>query len=111
MLEWNVYYHDFNHNCIEWWNVFKHWSFYEDCQKNARKNIHDYDAFCEQLRRDAMYWYWSKCEWEIILGPWVTRKDDCSVKIDIYDQLKLNWDQFCKYTWEHGAELRRREKK
>ena len=109
MLEWYVYYHDFNGREIKPYNVFCNSSLLEDCKKNARKNIHDYEAFCGQLRRDVIYWYWSKSEWEIILGPWCGKADE--VKIDVYDQLKLNWDIFCKYVWDHGAELRRREKK
>lgn len=109
MLEWNVYYHDFNRKEINVFNVFNHWSFHEDCKKNAKKNSKDYEAFCEQLRKDAMYRFWSKCEYEILLTPWVGRAE--TLKIDIYDQLRLNWEQFCKYTWEHGVELRRREKK
>ena len=111
MLEWYVYYHSWNEDKIEPFNVFDHGSFLEDCKKNAKKNIHDYDAFCEQLRRDAMYYYWSKCEWEIIIAPWIPRKEDIDIKIDVYDQLRLNWEAFCKYTWEHGPELRRRKKK
>ena len=111
MLEWYAYYHSWNEDKIEPFNVFDHGSFLEDCKKNAKKNIHDYDAFCEQLRRDAMYFFWSKCEWEIIIAPWIRRKEDIEIKIDVFDQLKLNWEAFCKYTWEHGPELRRRKKK
>jgi len=111
MLEWYVYYHSWNDNKIESFNVFDHGGFLEDCKKNAKKNNHDYDAFCEQLRQDAMYYYWSRCEWEIILSPWVHRKEDVEIKIDVFDQLKLNWEAFCKYAWEHGPELRRRKKK
>lgn len=113
MLEWYAYYHEWNGNKIKPFNVFDHGRFYDDCKKNARKNIHDYEAFKEQLKRDAMYYFWSKCEWEIILSPWVRRMDftNTEVKIDVFDQLQLNWDAFCKYTWDHGAELRRREKK
>ena len=111
MLEWNVFYHDWNRDKIEPFNVFDHGRFYDDCKKNARKNIQDYDAFKEQLRRDAMYYYWSKCEWEIVIVPWVRRSDKTEIKIDVFDQLRLNWDAFCRYVWEHGAELRRREKK
>ena len=112
MLEWKAYYHEWNGNKIIPFNVFDHGRFYADCKKNARKNIHDYETFCDQLRKDTMYWFWSKCEWEIVLTPWVRRSSaDVDIKIDVYDQLHLNWEQFCKYTWDHGAELRRREKK
>ena len=109
MLEWKVYYHDFNRKEIVPYNVFEHGSFLEDCKKNARKNSKDFYLFCDRLQRDLMYWFWSKCEWEIVLKPWVgiAREE----KIDVYDQVMLNWDQFCKYTWNHGAELRRRERK
>lgn len=109
MLEWNVFTDDYNSKKIEIYNVFEHNRFFEDCKKNAKKNIHDYNAFCEQLKRDAMYYYWSKCEWEIMIMPWIY-KEAKSLKIDVFDQLKLNWETFCKYTWEHGAELRRRDK-
>ena len=110
MLEWNAYYHNWNAKTIEPFNVFDHGGFLTDCKKNAKKNIHDYDAFCEQLKRSAMYYYWSKCEWETVITPLIDNGAE-AVKIDVYDQLKLNWDAFCKYTWEHGPELRKREKK
>lgn len=111
MLEWKAYYHNWNNNRIVEFNVFDHGSFYDDCKKNARKNNHDFDAFCEQLRKDAMYWFWSKCEWEIVLAPWIRADSTKPIKVDAYEQVMLNWDAFCKYVWEHGAELRRREKK
>ena len=111
MLEWYAYYYNYNDDKIVPFNVFEHGRFYEDCQKNARKNSKDYDKFCEQLRTDAMYYYWSKCEWELVLSPWTPRKERCDIKIDVWDQVKLNWEQFCLYVWEHGPELRRKEKK
>lgn len=43
------------------------------------------------------YYFWSKCEWEIIICPWVGKADD--IKIDVYDQLMLNWDKFVDYVW------------
>lgn len=110
MLKWCVFIYNFNKRKIETYNIFDHYSFLEDCKKNAKKNIHDYNAFCEQLKRDTMYYYWSKCEWEIVVMPWVG-KEVKPLKIDVFDQLKLNWETFCKYAWEHGAELRRKNEK
>lgn len=111
MLEWNVYVENFNGRKMETFNVFDHGRFLDDCRKNAKKHSKDYDAFCEQLRKDLMYYFWSKCEWEVILGPWIRREACEEIKIDVYDQVKLNWDIFCNYVWEHAVELRRREKK
>ena len=111
MVEWNAYYYDYNADKIEPFNVFDHGRFYDDCQKNARKNSKDFDAFCDQLRKDVMYYFWSKCEWELVLSPWTTQSEKAAIKIDVYDQVDLNWDIFCEYVWSHAAELRRREKK
>ena len=109
MLEWKVLVSDFNGKEINEYNVFDHMRFYEDCKKNARKNIHNYDEFCKNLRIDLAYYFWAKCEWEIIVTDWP--RGEKSIKIDVYEQVMLNWDHFCDYVWSHGAELRRREKK
>lgn len=44
-----------------------------------------------------MYYMWSKCEYEIILSPWTGRADD--IKIDVYDQIMMNWNSFVDYVW------------
>lgn len=110
MLEWKVLVSDFNEKDINEYNVFDHMRFYEDCRKNARKNIHNYDEFCRQLRIDLAYYYWSKFEWEIIISSWPSYGES-ETKVDVFDQVMLNWQVFCDYVWAHGAELRRREKK
>lgn len=107
MLEWNVYIGDFNNRRIEVHNIFDHWSFYNDCLKNKKKNGKDREAFFEEMRKDLMYYYWSKCEWEIILQHWPTREDFHDLKIDVYDQVRLNWDAFTDYVWAHLSELKK----
>ena len=49
-----------------------------------------------------MYYFWSKCEYEIILSPWTGRADD--IKIDIYDQIMMNFDRFVGYVWSFKPE-------
>lgn len=111
MLEWNVYIEDFNGRKIKTFNIFDHARFLDDTKKNSRKNIHDPEAFKEQLRSDLLYYFWSKCEWEILISPWIRADSTKPLKVDAYEQVMLNWDAFFKYVWDHGAELRRREKK
>ena len=106
MLTWNVYYEDFNNKCIRSMNVFEHSRFYTDCIKNAKQNKNDKETFLKQLQRDLRYYYWSKCEWEIILTSWPERKDFNDEKIDVSEQIELNWDRFAEYVWEHRAELK-----
>ena len=104
-LVWNTYVEEFNAKRMEVHNVFEHYGVMEDLRKAAKKYKDDKDAFAEQLRRTLMYHYWSKCEWEIILSPWPERKDFREEKIDVFDQVQLNWDVFLDYVWEHRKEL------
>ena len=105
-LVWNVYYEDFNRRCISTYNIFKHTGFYEDCQKAAKQATKD--GFREAVRRSLMYYFWSKCEWEIILTCWPPKREDRSFedeKIDVYDQVMLNFDRFIDYLWSNRGVL------
>lgn len=70
MLCWNVYYGDFNSREIKTFNIFDHWSFYESCLKAKRKFKDDKEGFANEVRSCLRYYFWSKCEWEIILDHW-----------------------------------------
>jgi hypothetical protein len=122
-LEWYVFRHDFNAKKIEKYNVFSHSGFLKDVTKLPK----DKNVFIEQLRRNAMYYFGSKCEMEVIITSWpayidmpeydrITKEIDhirndgrtprvvniaptVGSKIDIYEQLMLNWDAFVNYTY------------
>ena len=100
-LIWNVFIGDFNQPAIRTFNIFKHHSFYEDVVKFAKKYKDNREEFEEQVRRSLMYYFWSKCEWEIILTGWPTRDDYHDAKIDVYEQVKMNWEPFINYLWEN----------
>lgn len=109
MLSWNVYYEDFNRKNIKAFNIFDHWKFWDDCVTNAKKNKDDKDSFAERLIRDLQYYFWSKCEWEIVLTSWPERKDFNNKKIDVYDQVCLNMEKFIDYVWENRKELKKKK--
>ena len=108
MLEWNVYVSDFNGKKIETHNIFDNGGLELDCKQNYKKNKDDREAFLDRLRKDLKYWYWSKCEWEIILSHWPPRKDAREEKIDVYGQIMLNWKLFSDYVWVHRDEFKTR---
>lgn len=123
-FKWNVYLYNINKREIVSYNVFNHSSFF-----NEIINLPTYNRkkFEDQLRRIMQYYFWSKSEMEIVLTSWppyidpqeydrITKEINnrraenrefrvCNVsptvfhKIDVYDQLMMNWDQFVNYVW------------
>lgn len=68
MLCWNVYRSRYDKK-IEPFNVFDHSGFYGDCVK-AKKKYKDKESFSEEVRKSLLYYFWAKCEWEIVLERW-----------------------------------------
>ena len=121
-LVWNVWRNDFNDKKIEVFNVFDHYRFREDVEK-LMKSKPSYDELSEQLRKTAIYYFWSKCEYEVVVTSWPPRigadeiqrirndsypygthvKLEIGSKVDVYSQLQLNWDRFVDYVWREYA--------
>ena len=117
-LTWNVFRYDINKKEICVFNVFKHSRFFNDVKRMQRTNMR-YHEFSEELRVTTMYYFWCKAEHEIVITSFPTyiNKDeadrianeefnyktqvslDCSLKIDIFHQLSMNWDKFVDYVW------------
>lgn len=117
-LTWNVFRHNINKDEIYVYNVFDHGGFLKDVQKMLDSHT-TYDNFKEELRVTAMYYFWCKAEHEVVITsfpPYISRKEadriaseDFNIrthvnlergsKVDIYDQLKMNWDKFISYIW------------
>lgn len=104
-MEWNVFYHDVNAQKITTINIFDHWRFAEDIEKAARK-IKDKDEFAKELKSNLMYYFWCKCEYEIIISPWCGGKYTENIKIDIYTQVMNNWNIFLEYVWNNKRLLK-----
>ena len=99
-LEWYVYYHNINSQRIETYNIFDHRTFnkyvnqhLEECQTK--------EEFDNALESELRYYFWCKAEWEIIVSPWCGDRDTKEVKIDVYDQVMLNFDLFVDYVWKN----------
>lgn len=96
-MHWNVYYHDFNHKKMIKRDIFEHGWLIEEFKKILKKSA-DKTEFAELVDRELKYHFWSKCEHEIIISPWVG--DAPEMKIDVYDQIRMNWNVFINYVWE-----------
>lgn len=134
-LEWNVFIENPNSRKIEKYNIFSHFHFYNEIlklKKEVKKFLKENPdprqilkykegEFSERLSREAHYYFWAKCEWEIILTSWppyVSSEEvdrlqkeksryntnvnlPISKKIDVYTQLEINWGVFVDYVWGH----------
>ena len=119
MLSWNVFFGDFNHADIETYDIFRHASFLEDCRKLVKKfdqtmkkdGVFSREDFAKELRRELMYYFWSKCEWGIVITHWPPSERFRERKVDAFEQIQLNYDVFVDYVWSHREELIRCRKK
>ena len=102
-MEWNVYYYDINKNEIKVFNIFEHGTFVEFLQKAYKKHKNK-EEFLDQVQRELRYYFWSKCQWELIvkitednrihLYPWCGCRNPEEVKIDVTNDTNLDWRSF-----------------
>ena len=97
-LEWNVFYYDFNAKEIKVLNVFDHGRYRRDVE-DLLHECSDKDDFSDKLKSITAYYFWAKCEWETVIRPWVG-DEKAAKKIDVFWQLKNNWNRFVEYLWE-----------
>ena len=100
-LQWNVIIGDFNHKEIETYNIFDHYYFKEDCDKAWKKYATDFKSFSKEVRSSMMYYFWSKCEWEVVVSHWPQSERFNDKKIDVYEQVMMNWNVFIVYLWNY----------
>lgn len=125
---WNVYMVDFNNRDIKVFNIFNH-SRFNDSVKKLKKAKLPKEEFADRLNRELMYYFGSKYEYETVITtfpPHITLKElddaieerdhrikvygecrgsinicpESGIKVDIYQQVMLNWDVFVDYVWE-----------
>lgn len=102
--KWIALHHNINGNRIEQFNILSHGGVRKDIVK-ATKKCKTKELFAEELRSSLMRYYWSKSEWEIIIGPWCGGRDTKEIKIDVFDQIMYNWEIFLDYIWNERKQI------
>ena len=102
-LSWKVKNFDCNKQVIEDYDILK---YREDFIKKLKKKCATKEEFAEQLRRECMHHFWSKCEYELIievddnnhiwLNPWVGCREPENVRIDVTDIEGFDWKGFAE---------------
>lgn len=94
-LEWNVLFHDFNKDEIIPYNIF-YGDFPVELSKYLKKQkTYKYEDIKEYMNKWALYNYWCKSEYEILVSGLHTKAKD--FKIDVYTQIKMNIDRITEY--------------
>lgn len=97
--EWYVFINDdFNGKGIGKFNVFNSVKFRKgllDIKKKLKKGV-ELDIK-QEIKNELMYCFWSKSEYEVLIGPLFNRGISEWQKVDVYDQVMLNFDKFADY--------------
>lgn len=104
-MKWNVYYYNINRQAIESFNIFDHGSFVKYVTE-AIKECKSKETFEDRLKSELQYYFWSKAEWEIIISPWLGLSNSDRKKIDVFDQVMLNFEIFADYVWDNREKLK-----
>lgn len=129
-LTYYVFVENINKKKIEKYNVLNDGILDEFKKRMKEQHITDKRQFAEMAEQVLMYHYWSRSEWEIVLTDWPPhmkleelaklneevekyKKDynrepysltinlSTAEKIDVYDQIMMNWNIFIDYVWEN----------
>lgn len=103
MSKFNLFvkHYNCNEDKIEGYDVLKR---REPEIKKLKKKCATKEKFAESLRREFMWRFWSKSEWEliitknedgsVILSPWCGCRDPESASIDVTDDNSFDWSGF-----------------
>lgn len=95
-MKWYVYRYDYNKREIVNFNIFDHGTFRNFIEKYLN-DIDDKAEFAKQVDNELRYFFWARSEYELHICPNIMT--DSFRKIDIYDQVKSNFDVFIDYIW------------
>lgn len=94
-LTWNVLCK--NNSKIDSYNILGY-SFAEELAKDIKKyKIENRIQLKDHLKKEFMYRYWSKAEFEIMVGGLHSKYPEEFKKIDIWHQIKMNFDHIIDY--------------
>ena len=99
-LVWNVFRYDINKREVVTYNIFNHAGFVEDIEKMRKNKITSVD-FKDRLKQVLMYYFWAKCEYEVVISSFPPDENSKDEKVDIYSQVMLNFDIFYNYLYNN----------
>lgn len=87
MKSFNVIWQDFNRKKFEPYDIMP---YFIDEYNKAKIKPNTFNEFVEFIKDKALYMYWARCEYEIVICSWPNT--DHQEKWDIYEQIMMNID-------------------
>ena len=96
-MHWFTIYYDCNAKEFKPYDVLK---YREGFIKKLKKKVASKEEFTQKMKTEMMYYFWSKCEWEvlltnedgrIIMSPWIGPED---IVLDVTDREDFDWVGF-----------------
>lgn len=81
----NVIKYDTNSKSFKSWDVIP---YLKSVYEKAEKKPVTFNEYRDMVKNEARYKWWSRCEYEIILSDWPSKKHE--EKWDIYRQITMN---------------------
>ena len=89
-----------NREIIEW-NIFHHSGFVYDLRETYRQWGGHKVSFLIEVKHHLQYYFWCKCEYEVLIHEWPPHEGGPERKVDVYSQVMMNWGAFSGYLWAH----------
>lgn len=96
-LEYYVIHEDFNSRKLKRYNILNDIFKENLAEQIKKKKITNLVELKEWLKRDFMYHYWSKSEWELAIGGLFAKHPEEFEKIDVWYQIENNLDMIVDY--------------
>lgn len=129
-MKWNVILRDLETGKFKPYNIFEHEAFRLAIEKLFERQYAK-GRFLKELDQEARYYFWAQIEWEIFITTWppyidaeeisriiseyhINRPPEQALpehidvhvakwyKIDVYSQLRANWERFAEYMWRES---------
>lgn len=97
-MKYNVILWDINRREFISYDIFPYLKRKYQESKEKEKEPKTFDEFKEFIRKESMYMWWSRCQYEILISDWPSQSK--TEKIDVHYQVMMNIDIITKLFME-----------
>lgn len=92
IIPFNVIVQDINNKSFEPYDVMPY--FLRVWKEKKQNRPTSFEELKKWIKSESMYMFWSRCEWEVIIGGWPNT--ETQEKWDVHKQIMMNFDLFVR---------------